>query len=283
MPTSDRPFLWWYRMAVVKHSLLILSIITFILYVFQPFGTAQDNSIAHKFLFLAGYGIIGGFSYGLLFFRLKPERFWRKPQTGLYAEGALLLLYLFFTSILSYLYFTYWLQPGTLSLLNWYYFLSFVIPVALLPLAYIYYDRYKLYRQFLKKKHTPAPAPVNRQEKIRLKGNNRTDDIFLAADSLLYLQAQENYVQVVWQEDQATEQTLLRASLSQLEDQLKEYDIFRVHRSYLANLKKVQKVSKRSAGLALQFSSAAETVPVSRKYAEEVIAWMQENRPSIRP
>lgn len=283
MLTSDRSFLWWYRLAVVKHSLLILSIITFILYVFQPFGTAEDNSIAHEFLFLAGYGIIGGLSYGLLFFWLRPERLWQKPKTSLYAEGALLLLYLLLTSSLSYVYFTYWLQPGTLSFLNWYYFLNFVIPVALLPLAYIYYDRYKLYQQFLRKKTTSSPIQKSKQEKIRLQGNNRTDNIFLAADSLLYLQAQENYVQVVWQEEEATEQTLLRASLGQLEDQLREFDIVRVHRSFLANLNKVQKVNKRSAGLMLQFTPETKTVPVSRKYAEAVTAWVQENRPSIRP
>ena len=71
--------------------------------------------------------------------------------------------------------------------------------------------------------------------------NVGNSQVALKASEILYLKAQGNYVTIVTENDQF----LCNEGISYWEDRLKEYSMYRAHRSYIVNLAKIEKTGKK--------------------------------------
>lgn len=105
----------------------------------------------------------------------------------------------------------------------------------------------------------PAESPVT------FVGENQNETLTLAPSTLLYLVSQDNYVQVVWQEQGQPHKRMLRSTLARYEDLLAAYPtFFRCHRAYIVNLEQVRSITGNSQGYLLRLAGTSEPVPVSR-------------------
>ncbi|WP_158550010.1 LytR/AlgR family response regulator transcription factor [Runella aurantiaca] len=106
---------------------------------------------------------------------------------------------------------------------------------------------------------------------LTLVAENGKDKLTILPQHLCYIEADDNYVTVVFQEEQKIRKELLRSSLGRIESQIRASHIRRCHRSYMVNLQKVYRVSGNAQGYKLHLWQVAEPLPVSRGYAKQVI------------
>jgi hypothetical protein len=128
--------------------------------------------------------------------------------------------------------------------------------------------RYALEAAHLHVSHTPPPES---DTLVTLVGENQDENLTLPLSNILYLAAQDNYVQVFFLENGQLKQRLLRATLRKMEETLAGYPaFFRCHRTYLVNFERVENISGNAQGYRLHLSGAPDTIPVSRSLNEQV-------------
>ena len=115
---------------------------------------------------------------------------------------------------------------------------------------------------------TGSPTPS-----VQLTAQNGHQKMECLVTDLFFLEAMQNYTAVHYKNDNVLEKTMLRNTLTALEQQLENTPIFRCHRSYLVNVDLIEKVEGNAQGLRLYLKAAGEiVVPVSRKYIEPLKA-----------
>lgn len=94
----------------------------------------------------------------------------------------------------------------------------------------------------------------------------------LRSMNILYLESNDNYVNVYYLDNEKTKTFLVRNSLKQMEKTLKDYPIYRCHRSYSINIKNVKMIKKEKKGYELVINSPKEQcLPVSKSYEKKII------------
>lgn len=98
-----------------------------------------------------------------------------------------------------------------------------------------------------------------------LTGENHGDKLELTEYSLLAVQALDNYVNVFWEEAGCLQTTMLRNTLTNIVEQLNAVSgIYRSHRGWLVNIRRVNQVEGNAQGLRLSVDLMQQQVPVSR-------------------
>lgn len=98
-----------------------------------------------------------------------------------------------------------------------------------------------------------------------LTGENQADKLELSEYSLLVVQALDNYVNVFWEEAGCLKTTMLRNTLTSIVEQLNGASgIYRSHRGWLVNTRRVNRVEGNAQGLRLSVDLMQQQVPVSR-------------------
>lgn len=90
-------------------------------------------------------------------------------------------------------------------------------------------------------------------------------------EQLLYIEAQENYSRIVWQDEGKINEKLLRVTLKNIEGQISESHIIRCHRSFIINSKVKFTILGNSNGYRLKSMLLKETIPVSRSLGKEIV------------
>jgi DNA-binding LytR/AlgR family response regulator len=105
---------------------------------------------------------------------------------------------------------------------------------------------------------------------VELVAENNKDTFQIALADLLYIEADENYVQVYYKGEKPG-RVLLRSSLTRIERQLQPFypRVFRCHRTCIVNTALIAKVSGNAQGLRLTLKDTAATIPVARRYVVE--------------
>lgn len=96
----------------------------------------------------------------------------------------------------------------------------------------------------------------------------RSGYINIATDDILYIEGFGDYVNVILSEGKKV--TVL-STIKGMEEQLAEYNFKRIHRSYIVNLKKVDKVVENDVYV------GDHVIPVSRTYRTSLIKLFKEN------
>ncbi len=93
---------------------------------------------------------------------------------------------------------------------------------------------------------------------------------YLDRDSILYIAANDNYVNIhCWVGDKVISKSL-RSSMKALEEQLKTHNIVRCHRSYMVNVSKISFLNKEKGKHKLELNKGSFLVPVSASFVPEI-------------
>ena len=105
---------------------------------------------------------------------------------------------------------------------------------------------------------------------IHFLDENKVMKLVVTAESLLYIVASDNYVDIHYLSNGKITKYSLRNSMRSIEELCMQNNLLRCHRSYIVNLKKIKIIQKdREEGLFAELDiSGAPHIPVSKKYAE---------------
>lgn len=125
----------------------------------------------------------------------------------------------------------------------------------------------QLTNELYHKKRLPAVEAME----VIIHAENAKDDLQLPPDSIYYLKAAENYVEVFYKKEGPLQKKLLRATLKGVHDDLKLWSQFyRCHRTCIVNLEKVERVTGNAQGYRLVLKDLDETAPVSRSLNKDI-------------
>jgi hypothetical protein len=94
----------------------------------------------------------------------------------------------------------------------------------------------------------------------------------LKTSDLLYLEAADNYVVIHYIDHTRRAKYVIRNSLRNLEQVLKEHNVIRCHRSYMVNFERIKMMRKEKDGLVLDLDLPEKvTIPVSKTYVDQII------------
>lgn len=97
------------------------------------------------------------------------------------------------------------------------------------------------------------------------------EQLIIEAGDLMYVEADGNYIKVVYRKADGVGRKLLRCTMKQAEGTVVDCPfIIRCHRAFLVNIRWVVKVDGNSQGFRLSLQGCEEEVPVSRAYTDEV-------------
>lgn len=256
----------------------------FLLLVFQPFGLGS-YAFTTLIPIILGYAvlcfIIVLFNLAFLaklFPTLFEEKNWKVYKQVLWSCYNIITV-----GFVNYIY-SYALNIFPFSLAGLIQMLVITFLVAVFPVALMTIFRYnyllnkhlqhltefnlqlqKYHHQLVATPHLPPPITSI----ITLKSEEKNGNLALNLEQLLYIEANDNYIEVCYFKEAKLQKTLLRNTLKNIETDLQGYsEIFRCHRSYLVNLQQVHSIIGNSQGYRLEFEQTDFQIPVSRSLAK---------------
>ncbi len=94
----------------------------------------------------------------------------------------------------------------------------------------------------------------------------------LRKGSIIYVEAEGNYSNIVWEEEGQARNKLLRIVIKKLESQLINPFLIRCHRSFIINLNKEFEVLGNARGYRLKHKLVNKEIPISRAKGSEIVS-----------
>jgi len=230
----------------------------------QPFGFRDQNKI--QFIASLGFGIITFSNLILHNYLIKKYiRTLTKKWTVL-REIFNIVVLLFSISITNVIYFAIMTDGFRLPISGLLLISFLTVSISIYPII----NRFN-------RRHEPAMTPkgiqYNTQEKeglISLSSLNKTEsDFLIAKNAILYLEATKNHVQIYYKNQGEVQCKSLRNTLTNLNGQINEKDIYKCHRSFMVNINNIKTAKGNSNGYKIHFIDHNQYVPVSRSYTKE--------------
>lgn len=233
---------------------------TFI-YVFQPFGTYEDNFL-YKTQLLLGYGVIIFVTYFPI--KLGISFLLRKRRANLLSETLALFVNFMLVDAICFQYFITYINKTSTWESNFDDFVILSFAIGALPLLLVLFWRYfqAQHESLIQNQNTNHLS--SRPSTIELQGQNRSEVYQFIEDDLVYLQSSGNYVEVFFKKENEIKSILIRGTLSYISDQLDQETFVNVHRSYLVNRTHFSKLRKEQGKGLLLGEILGVEVPVSR-------------------
>jgi DNA-binding LytR/AlgR family response regulator len=252
----------------VRNAIVAALFVTFFLLIFRPFGFGQAP-VRNILLFGIGYGVITAVSVGLfiLIEYFFPE--WYQEEKWTVGKNILQYVFIIFLIGTANFYYTALVAAMPLEFSRFISFLFFTLIVTFLVVSFLTMIRYFNSLNFYKKEAEIVEEEVSNLKAsenitITIRSENEKENLSLLIHELFYIESADNYCKVVYTKEGIHKSTLIRSSLKRLEDQFAQPEIFRCHRSYIVQLKNVERVSGNSQGCRLHFKNIQESIPVSR-------------------
>ena len=106
-----------------------------------------------------------------------------------------------------------------------------------------------------------------RNKSIEFISDNKNENLKLLVSDIAFIKTADNYVEIVYKENDSFKKKLLRNTLKNIELQLKPYSIFiRCHRTSIVNSHYIEKLNRNYSNFWLSVTGFNEQIPVSRQY-----------------
>lgn len=107
---------------------------------------------------------------------------------------------------------------------------------------------------------------------IRFHDNTQKLKLVVAADAVMYVKAEENYVRIKYLENETVKDYVLRNTMKSLEPTLQKYGLVRCQRSFFVNPLHVKVLRKDKQGVVVAELNinGADAIPVSPKYYDSL-------------
>lgn len=119
---------------------------------------------------------------------------------------------------------------------------------------------------------------------ITIIADNSKDEYCFTLQSILYIEADDNYCEIHYLQSSILKRLLIRVRLKNIETQLSNYSsiLKRSHRSYMINLAHVISVEGNTNGYKLSVNGSENKIPVAKTYGESILNALK-NRPTNNP
>lgn len=151
--------------------------------------------------------------------------------------------------------------------------------IVLIPyvMCYIYFIWDENARQLrLLRKQIAEDETVLHKAYIHLYDEKGDIRLSIRREHLVLIESADNYVCVYYISNQSVKKMMIRNTLRDIAEQLKETEVVRCHRSYMANFTLATVLRREKEGVFIEFSiEGVPNVPISRTYGENVRKWME--------
>ncbi len=256
---------------LVRHKInpiLIISLgISLMIYILQPFSF--DLYPGSKFGASLGFGGITFLC--LLFFNYfikrkiaKQTKKWTILFEILYIIGLILTI-----TIFNFLYFSMILMDFSFNVQLFLLVIYFTFFIGLIPaviLILVKYNRY-LNGQLstlidIKEEECNFEITISNQL-------SRDKDLIININDFLFAEANKNNVEIYYLQNDEVKSKTIRSTITTVEEEINYPNIFRCHRSFIVNLKKIESANGNSNGYQIKLKNSKNPIPVSRKYVND--------------
>lgn len=231
-------------------SLLFFIGISFVLLFLEPFKTGESPK-----MLISGYSLCVLLAY--LIVVLSESLIFHFQKRWTLRDESLMYILFFLLSALG----VYWYDLVVIKGQAYYWsgIFSFTGRVTL-PFAILFLPGVGWLRHYYGRLYEPPT-----QYQVVIKGNVKADVLEMDWRKILYARSSDNYVIIKYiAEDEALKETLLRSTLSQVEEQLP--DLHRCHRSYLINPLYLVAVEGNQKKAFIKLDRLEEEIPLSKTY-----------------
>lgn len=274
---------------IIVTSLLFGFLLYILLIIYQPFGTSQFEHI-YKYFLLFPYAGISASSFCCINLLLSKQK--REWTVGL--ELSKIFLILLLISSLSYFYNSFFLSKVSLSFENYLYMFAYTSALGV-PVGAIYFLSRYIY---LIEKDKPFAGKIVSDRKLAfdskntIEKNNKNIELHIVADdenfdmkiehkNFLYAESADNYCIIHFYRDGMLQRQIIRISLTKLLFQIQTEAIKKVHRSFIVNLRKVDRFKGNTSGYKILIENVEKEIAISRSYIDEVVPLLKNF--AIRP
>lgn len=115
-------------------------------------------------------------------------------------------------------------------------------------------------------------VPAEDSSLIRFHDEYKKLRFVIAAEAVIFIRSEDNYVQIHYLDGGKTKKFILRSSMRALEETLSRHGLVRCHRSYFINPAFIKIVHRDDAGLIVAElkQDGYESIPISRKYQDAI-------------
>jgi len=256
----------------LKKNIKILFFVSLLIFVFllffQPFRVDALKRI-EKIYLISGLVIVTflSLSLNLLFIPLALKKIFNTDKWNVKKE-IIWNLWILFTIAGGY--FVYFQMIGMFEVD--FVLIVKIIAVSIIPitalLAIKRNDLLRIYLKAAKEVNKKFEQKKNEEEKkVQFISNYIKDNLTIKINSLLFVRSANNYVEIFWKDNNTIKKKMIRSTLKNIEETLKEYtNIIKCHRTSIVNIDNVKKVIDSSQGFKLFFEKIDFPLFVSKKY-----------------
>lgn len=269
---NNTPFYW------LKLSFFFGVFIFLFLWVFEPF---QMQTLDDRFIWVAaGFGLVS--FIGIFVFNLSAsllfKEYYNEEKWTLGKELLQTFLNLMLIGFLNFLFYGYFVTRQ-FSFNSYLWFQFSTITVGILPSTFFIILKERIKRIRYESDAEDISVKLQQAEEenkkdsidiVIISSQNVSEHFSADAHNILYVRSIDNYVKIFYVEE-TVRHVVIRTPLKNVESELKPFPSFiRCHRSYIANLDNVYKVSGNAQGYKLHIKNVDELVPVSRQCNEMI-------------
>jgi hypothetical protein len=246
--------------------------IALLIFYFSPFGFGNIG-----YLHLLGFGLVSVLA-GIIYIistHYLYEKYWEKREWTVGWEIIHSLCFLLFIGVCILLY-GYLLRLTDLSVKDFFLYLFYTILLGLIPVT----TRAVLVRNWRLKKELAEAQKMNElitgrkladdEKIIELRDASSKNPVKLSTHDLLYVEAAENYITVVWQQGHVIKKEMIRMTMKAANQQINDPLIVFCHRSFIVNLRKVQNIGSHSGVFSVILNGMDIAIPLSGTYKKEI-------------
>jgi hypothetical protein len=254
--------------------LLILIILAFsilFLNIFEPFniGRWYSDSGIIQFLRLSSYGIVVALVF--LFTQFPLRKLFKKEC---FTFKSYLLWLIIEITLISFVYIFLYGNPIGNFINDLIYSFKYTLLGTCLPYSFaILIIYYKNQRTQIKQLQIKISQPAEKRL-IAFKDENGKIKFSALAKDILMLESTDNYVSVHYVLENKVQRKLLRNTLKNLDQLLKDNSIIRSHRSFMVNLENVEFVQQNGKKLNVKVKLMEKIIPVSQKYSSLFLEYL---------
>ncbi len=233
---------------------------TLFLIIYNPLNVIgfKINTQLGNLLSIKSAGVIGALVLIITQFYLRPIVGVRRHSILSFSLWLLLEL-----SILSMVFYVIYGERGQPFWHELYLTVESTVMLAIFPYS-IGCILIALYRTKRNKQQDQKPAIL---EFVTLQDENGKDVLTVRSSDLIYLKAEDNYVQVTYLQNGSIEKKLIRNNLKTLEINLNNPNLIRIHRSYMINRPNINSIDREGRKIVVQMNYVQDTrLPVSSSY-----------------